>query len=120
MDIKAVVLSSIAIVGSGALLWTGFSSASGERGERQEEGTDDSYRDHDEVRNLQQQGDILSLEQILQNARQHREGRVLETELARERDDYVYEVEMVDKDGVVWEMKFDARSGELLETERED
>jgi len=113
MDIKAVVLSSVAILGSGGLLWTGYSSASNDNQGKE-------YSEQEEARNLQQRGDILSLEQILQNARQHHEGRILEAELERERGVYVYEVELLDEQGQVWEMKLDAISGELIKEEQED
>jgi len=64
------------------------------------------------------QGDILPLEQILDNARRHRAGRVLETELENRRGELVYEVEILDSKGVVWEMNFDARNGELIKEEQ--
>ena len=34
--------------------------------------------------------------------------------------DYVYEVEFVDAEGVVWKMYFDARTGALIESDREN
>ncbi len=76
--------------------------------------------EHEVVRGLLQQGDILPLEAILQHARRYREGRILETELERSNKRYVYEIEILDKHGVVWEMRFDAKSGELIKTEQED
>jgi uncharacterized membrane protein YkoI len=45
---------------------------------------------------------------------------VLETELEEKGGELVYEVEILDDNGEVWEMKFDARSGALLEEEQED
>ena len=45
---------------------------------------------------------------------------MLETELEQKRGGYIYEVEMLDDNGEVWELKFDAASGELLEQELED
>ena len=75
---------------------------------------------HDHAKALQEQGDILPLEQILEQARQSHPGRVLETELERKRGSYVYEVEILDDSGEVWEMEFDAASGELLKQEQED
>jgi uncharacterized membrane protein YkoI len=76
--------------------------------------------DHVEAARLRRAGAILSLEKILERARAQRPGKVLEAELEHERGRYVYEVEILDDKGVVWEMKFDARSGALLEDERED
>jgi uncharacterized membrane protein YkoI len=76
--------------------------------------------DHVEAARLRRAGEILSLEKILERARAEHPGKVLEAELERERGSYVYEVEILDDKGVVWEMKFDARSGSLLESERDD
>ena len=122
MDIKAVVFSALAITLSGGLLWAGFTGAdnrSRQEGEREYEEHTYGSSEHEAVRSLKQQGDILSLEEILGHARQHHEGRVLETELERKRGIYIYEVELVDAEGQVWEMKLDAQTGELLKEERE-
>ena len=118
MNIRVIIFSAIALAGTTGLLVTGLSGAGNERG-GDDEGDGEVY-EHEVVRGMAEQGDILSLEQILQNARQHRAGRVLETELEEKRGDLVYEVEILDDNGEVWEMKFDARSGALLEDEQED
>lgn len=76
--------------------------------------------EYDEIRRLRQRGEILSLEQILQHARLGREGRVLESFLEKERGRYVYNIELVDEQGQVWEMELDAATGEVLENHRED
>jgi uncharacterized membrane protein YkoI len=76
--------------------------------------------DHVTARRLRESGQILPLEQILERARARQPGHVLETELERKRDRYVYEVEILDADGWVWELKFDARTGELIKLERDD
>lgn len=70
--------------------------------------------DHAEAKRLRQSGEILPLEDILERARKARPGKVLETELERERGRYLYELEILDANGQVWELKYDARSGELL------
>ena len=116
MDIKVMVFSALALAGTSGLLWTGFTVADNERGLRSE----GHESGHEAVRELMQQGDILPLEQILEQARRQRPGRVLETELERKRGGYIYEVEILDDNGEVWEMKFDAASGELLNQEQED
>ena len=118
MNIRVIVFSAIALVGTAGLLVTGLSGAGNERGGH-DEGNDEVH-EHEVVRGMAEQGDILSLEQILQNARQHHAGRVLETELEEKGGELVYEVEILDDNGEVWEMKLDARSGELLEEEQED
>lgn len=76
--------------------------------------------DHVTARRLRESGQILPLEQILERARARQPGQVLETELERKRDVYIYEVDILDADGWVWELKFDARTGELIKLERDD
>lgn len=130
MDTKAMIFTAVALLGTTGLLWTGLTGPG--NAQREHEDNDHEHRyeardaqryssdEQEQVRMLQQQGDILSLEQILERARSHRQGRVLEAELERKRDRYIYEVELVDDGGQVWEMKLDAMSGELLEQEREN
>ena len=130
MNIKAVVLSAIALVGTASLLWVGYTGSEGEHEREEHEAEEEQYHEHaegryttgeyDQVRSLQQRGDILSLEQILASVRQYHEGRVLNTELEEDSDGYIYEIELVDENGMVWEMSIDARTGALLEDEQED
>jgi uncharacterized membrane protein YkoI len=114
MDIKAIIFSGIALAGTAGLLWAGLTTADAGRHD------DPSGHEQEEVRSLTQQGDILPLEQILQEARQHHAGKVLETELETDDDRYIYEIELLDESGEVWEMEFDATTGKLLKQERED
>lgn len=76
--------------------------------------------DHVTARKLRESGQILPLGQIIERARARQPGEVLETELERRRGGYVYEIEILGPDGWVWEMKFDARTGDLIELERDD
>lgn len=76
--------------------------------------------DHVIARKLRESGQILALEKILERARARQPGQILETELERKPGGYIYEVEILDRDGWVWELKFDARTGELIELERDD
>lgn len=76
--------------------------------------------DHVTARRLRESGQILPLEQILERARARQPGQVLETELERKDDAYIYEVEILDREGRVWEFNFDARTGELIKLERDD
>ena len=87
---------------------------------REHRGSAYSSREYDAVRSLQQRGAILPLQQILERARRYHEGRVLETELERKGERYIYEIELVDDQGQVWELKFDAASGELLKEKQEN
>jgi uncharacterized membrane protein YkoI len=72
------------------------------------------------ARKLSESGQILSLEKIIESAKKLKPGDFLEIELERKRDFYVYEVEMLDSDGQVWELKFNAKTGELIDIERDD
>ena len=75
---------------------------------------------HDEARRLRETGTILPVETILERVRQAQPGRLLDLELERDDGRYVYEIEVIDTAGTVWELKLDARSGALLQRERED
>jgi uncharacterized membrane protein YkoI len=76
--------------------------------------------DHVVARKLRDAGEILPLEQIIQRARAVKPGELIETELERKHGRYVYEVEILDQGGQVWEIKLDARTGELIKLERDD
>lgn len=76
--------------------------------------------DHDRARRLRDAGDILPLETLIERVRAERPGRILEIELEEKKGRILYEVELVDEGGVVWELYFDARSGELLKSKQDD
>ena len=78
-----------------------------------------AFEDHDEAKKLKDAGAILPLEQVLAQARRDRPGRVVETELEKKDKRYVYEIKIVDEQGVVHKLKYDAASGELLKEKRE-
>ncbi|MES9906200.1 MAG: PepSY domain-containing protein, partial [Sedimenticola sp.] len=60
--------------------------------------------DHIIARELLLSGKILSLEQILEKLRpEHPEARILEVELEQKDERIVYEIELLDSEGVVWE-----------------
>jgi uncharacterized membrane protein YkoI len=73
-----------------------------------------------QVRKLQASGAILSFEKIAELARAIKPGDILETELEKRKGHYVYEVEMLDAKGVVWELKLNANTGELIKLEIDD
>ena len=71
--------------------------------------------DQDEVLRLRQDGVIQPLESLMQEALGRYPGaRLLEVELEEEDDVYVYEVELLTRDGVVRELELDARNGRIL------
>lgn len=78
--------------------------------------------DHIQARKLQDAGEILSFEKIATMARFHKAGDILETELEKNRKTglYIYEVEILDAKGMVWELDINARTGELIKIEVDD
>jgi len=78
-----------------------------------------AFEDHDEAKKLKDAGTILPLEQVLRQARRDRPGRVVETELEKKHGGYVYEIKIVDEQGVVHELEYDAGSGRQLKEKRE-
>ena len=76
--------------------------------------------DQDEALRLRQQGVILPLEQLLQQAMGRYPGaKLLEAELEEKHDVYIYEVELLTPEGVVRELDIDATTGRLLK-DKED
>lgn len=74
----------------------------------------------DEALILRQQGTILALEQLVENALGRYPGaKLLEAELEEKHDVYVYEFELLTIEGIVRELKFDARDGRLLKDEED-
>jgi len=66
-----------------------------------------------EVRQLYRSGEIRSLAAIVERAKQrYPDSRLVEAELKRHRQRLIYEVELIDADGVVRELYFDARTGD--------
>ncbi len=77
--------------------------------------------DQDEALRLRQQGVILPLEQLLQQAMDRYPGaKLLEAELEEKHDVFIYEVELLTVDGVVRELDLDAATGRLLKDEEDD
>ena len=76
--------------------------------------------DQDEALQLRQQGVILPLEQLLQQALDRHPGaKLLEAELEEKHGVYIYEVELLDTEGVVRELDLEAATGRLLK-DKED
>ena len=76
--------------------------------------------DQDEALILRQQGTILALEQLVDKAlARHPGAKLLEAELEEKHDVYVYEFELLTTEGIVREIKFDARDGRLLKDEED-
>lgn len=74
----------------------------------------------DEALDLRQRGIILPLEQFVERALGYYPGaRLLEAELEEKHSRYVYEFELLTQQGVVRELKFDAKDGQLLKDEED-
>jgi uncharacterized membrane protein YkoI len=73
-----------------------------------------------EAKRLRENGEIRPLQEILQLAKTYHDGRVIEVELEKKHNLYVYEIEIVDKNGRVWEMKFDAKNAALISQKLDD
>lgn len=75
---------------------------------------------HKEARILRESGKIMPLEQIIDIAKSFKTGEVIDTALEEDDGRYQYEVEILDANGRVWELEFDAAGGELLDLELDD
>lgn len=75
--------------------------------------------DHNRVKQLKEAGDILSLEEIIKKATAEHPGRIIEAEFKVKRGRYIYEIEILDKSGTVWELKYDAKTGKFLGKEED-
>jgi len=77
--------------------------------------------DQDEARDLRLSGVILPLDQLMRAALERYPGAtLLEAELEEEDDVFVYEVELLTREGVVRELELDAHDGKILKDEVDD
>ena len=75
----------------------------------------------DEALHLREQGVILPLAQLTEQALARYPGAtLLEVELEKEHGRYVYEIELVLPSGQVRELEFDATGGDLLKDKEDD
>lgn len=74
----------------------------------------------DRMRELYAEGTILSLGDLSAKARRIHPGTLVDARVRFEaqHDAYVYEVYILDARGLIWEVEFDAMTGELIERER--
>ncbi|MDT8376101.1 MAG: PepSY domain-containing protein [Mariprofundaceae bacterium] len=70
--------------------------------------------DHERARKLLEQGEILSLSQIMKQNSSQFPGKVLDVELEEKDGLIVYEIEFLGEHGVIMEMLIDARTGRLI------
>ena len=76
--------------------------------------------DHVNARRLREAGSILPFETILRQVLAERGGRVLEVGLEQTSGGYIYEIEILDHSGVVWEIEVDAVTGHKMKEQREE
>ncbi|WP_081803399.1 PepSY domain-containing protein [Halotalea alkalilenta] len=73
--------------------------------------------DQNDALDLTEQGKILPLEEIIAQARHFHQGKLIEAMLEYHAPHYVYRLEILDEHGQVWDVLFDAASGERITTE---
>lgn len=74
----------------------------------------------DEVKALREQGRIVPLTALIEQAQSLHPGRLLEAELERHKGRLIYELEILDAGGTVWKLEYEASTGILLEAGRKD
>ena len=79
-----------------------------------------SDSDHERAKQLYEQGEILSLQEILERSKGFIQGQILEVELEREHGKLIYEIEIINDQNSIIELLFDAKTGQLLNSEPED
>jgi uncharacterized membrane protein YkoI len=72
------------------------------------------------AKQLSAQGKILPLSEILERAKQYKAGEVIDVEFEQKKRRYVYEIEILEATGQVWEVKLDATTGALIKLELDD
>jgi uncharacterized membrane protein YkoI len=75
--------------------------------------------DHERARDLVQSGEILPLDDIIKNAFEGKHWKLLEAELEKEKSLYIYELEILDDQGEVRKLKFNAKTGAAITREKE-
>ncbi len=71
--------------------------------------------DHDRARAAVARGEVLALATLLDRVPLREGERLLDAELEREDGRWIYELELIDRDGRVREIELDARDGRRIE-----
>lgn len=71
-------------------------------------------KDHDRVRDAVRAGQVMPFDALRERLRRTHPGDVLELELEREHERWIYEVTLLRPDGHIIRLEVDARSGEVL------
>lgn len=75
--------------------------------------------DHERAKRLKEAGDILPLQEVVEKTVREHPGRILEVELDEQDNKFIYKLEILDEKGILWKLKIDARTGELLKQKME-
>jgi uncharacterized membrane protein YkoI len=75
---------------------------------------DDDALEHEEARKALEQGLVRPLEDIIAEARKHVQGDLIEVELEREDERYIYELEFIQPSGQIVELQLDAKSMAII------
>jgi uncharacterized membrane protein YkoI len=70
--------------------------------------------DHDQARQALQSGQIRPLSDILRSLSQEHPGQVLEVELERKRDQWLYEIKLLTPSGTLRRLRVDASTATVL------
>ncbi len=76
--------------------------------------------DYNQAKQLLDAGKILPLEKILTKIAKYTSGHILEVELEIDKNLPLYEIEFIDKAGLVWKLKVNAKTGKIIERKQDD
>lgn len=76
---------------------------------------DDDAQEHEEARQALERGLVRPLEEVIAEARKHVEGELIEIELERENERYIYELEFIQPTGQIIELQIDAKTMAIIE-----
>lgn len=80
----------------------------------------DDGHDHDRARQALEAGEVLPLRTILERVERDSPGQVMEVDLERKGERWIYEIKLLRTGGALVKLKIDARDGTLLETKARD
>lgn len=70
--------------------------------------------DHDKARKALESGQVLPLQQILQKISKDYPAQVIEVELERKSNGWIYEIKQLGTDGALSKLEVDAKTGVVL------
>jgi uncharacterized membrane protein YkoI len=70
--------------------------------------------DQDRARKAVEQGEVMPLQHILQKMAKDYPGQVLEVELERKKNTWVYEIKQLSASGVLTKLEVDAKTGVVI------